>query len=189
MLQLTAVTGGSHISVGSSALAGVGSDAESMIRNVVNAWATGTLAYLISAVPVSSESTTPPSAQAPISPPQKASSGFNPTTLKELALFAALKESEARQYLLYRHLLEVQASNVLNELYCSKLRCQLAHNEKKKNGSGKKGRLMGDGLPVFLLGDEFYEKVVNFEAKQRQEEREKAARQHAREEMAETLAE
>jgi hypothetical protein len=53
--------------------------------------------------------------------------------------------------------LHIQAANVLNELYCARLRKQLACKEKKK--SGGKGRLTGDGLLCLLSGDEFYEKV------------------------------
>jgi hypothetical protein len=60
--------------------------------------------------------------------------------------------------------------NVLNTLYCKKLHSQLAHKEKntkeKRDGKGK-GKLMGDGLPCFLLGDVFYEMVVEFEAWQK----------------------
>lgn len=41
----------------------------------------------------------------------------------------------------------------------------------KKKG---KGKLMGDGLPVLLTGDEFYERVVIHEANQRMVAREKA---------------
>jgi hypothetical protein len=40
---------------------------------------------------------------------------------------------------------------------------------------------MGDGLPCFLSGDSFYEKVVEFEARQRQKERTKEAKKHVRE--------
>jgi hypothetical protein len=47
---------------------------------------------------------------------------------------------------------------------------------------------MGDGLPCLLSGDWFYERVVEFEAWQQREEREKEARLEAREERGEALA-
>jgi hypothetical protein len=69
----------------------------------------------------------------------------------------------------------------------------LTHYEKKKykkkkelKGKGK-GKLMGDGLPCFLSGDWFYEKVVEFEAWQREGERKKKAKKQACEEMAELI--
>lgn len=83
---------------------------------------------------------------------------------------------------------ELQAANVLNDLYCSKLRGQLAFHEKKEKKGKGKGKLMGDGLPCVLSGDVFYEKVVNFEQQQRREEREKAERREAREELAKHVA-
>lgn len=47
---------------------------------------------------------------------------------------------------------------------------------------------MGDGLPCFLTCNEFYEKVVEHEAAQKREEREKEARKRARGVMAEAIA-
>lgn len=76
--------------------------------------------------------------------------------------------------------LELQASAVLNEMYCNILRKQLAYQEEKKNKPKGKGRLVGDGLPRLLTGDEFYERVCEFTKAQEREEREKAARKVAR---------
>ena len=36
---------------------------------------------------------------------------------------------------------------------------------------------MGDGLPVLLTGDDFYERVVEFEAEQWRKERERVERE------------
>ena len=47
---------------------------------------------------------------------------------------------------------------------------------------------MGLGLPCLLSGDWFYERVVEFEAHQRDEEHKKAARVESQEERAEALA-
>ena len=42
------------------------------------------------------------------------------------------------------------------------------------------GKLVGDGLPRLLSGDEFYERVVDFTDRQKRTEREKAERKEAR---------
>ena len=47
---------------------------------------------------------------------------------------------------------------------------------------------MGDGLPRFLSGDEFYEKVVEFECEQKKHIAEKKTRKEEREKRAEGLA-
>ena len=59
----------------------------------------------------------------------------------------------------------------------------------REKKSGGKGRLMGDGLPCLLSGDEFYEKVVEHEAAQKRKERELEARKEQHQEMAEMIAE
>jgi hypothetical protein len=94
----------------------------------------------------------------------------------------ALRDTEAGEDALKLRIAQLQASNVLNALYCQKLRGQLAHKEKKtkkkRDGKGK-GKLMGDGLPCCLSGDVFYEMVVEFEAQQKGEAREAEARKQA----------
>jgi hypothetical protein len=85
--------------------------------------------------------------------------------------------------------LQLQATNILNEAYCSRLRGQLAHQEAKKVGSKGKGKLMGSGLPCLLSGDVFYEQVVDLETAHRREEQEKLERLHVREERAGLLVE
>ncbi|KAG1823694.1 uncharacterized protein BJ212DRAFT_1476571 [Suillus subaureus] len=57
--------------------------------------------------------------------------------------------------------------NILNKRYCKVLHGQLANQEAKKQKGKAKGKLMGDGLPCFLSGDEFYEKVIEFEHEQK----------------------
>jgi hypothetical protein len=65
---------------------------------------------------------------------------------------------------------------------------QLVHKEEEKANPKGKGKLIGDGLSCLLFGDWFYERVVEFEAWQQREEREKEARLEAREERGEALA-
>jgi hypothetical protein len=77
----------------------------------------------------------------------------------------------------------------LNELYCSMIRGQLAHYEEKKNKPKGMGKLVGDGLPRLLSGDEFYEQVVEFTDRQKRAEREKAEWTEARVGRAEAMKE
>jgi len=84
---------------------------------------------------------------------------------------------------------QLQATNILNEAYCSRLCGQLAYQEAKKAESGAKGKLMGSGLPCLLSGDVFYEKVVDLETAHRREEQDKVERLHVREERAGLLVE
>jgi hypothetical protein len=86
-------------------------------------------------------------------------------------------------------LAHAQASNVLNEMYCNKLQFQLQHAEEKKAKGKGKGKLVGDGLPLLLSGDEFYEKVVVFTQWQQEEATKKAVREHEKAELAGPIAE
>jgi hypothetical protein len=70
---------------------------------------------------------------------------IQPKTRNEINLLAALRESEARVQSLKNRVVERQATNILNEMYCDTLRRQLAHQEKKKSGLKGKGKLVGDG--------------------------------------------
>ena len=86
-------------------------------------------------------------------------------------------------------MLELQATNILNEAYCSRIHGQLAHQEAKKTKLGGKGKLMGDGLPCLLSGDMFFERVVDSDVAHRREEQDKIERLHIREERAVLLVE
>ncbi|KAH9916456.1 hypothetical protein B0H21DRAFT_703047 [Amylocystis lapponica] len=106
---------------------------------------------------------------------------IEPKTRNEVALLAALREAESQVTFYKRRTMELQAMNILNESYCKTLLDQLAFQEEKKGQKKEKGKLMGDGLPVLLSGDWFFERVVEFEAWQQQEGEEKAARLATRE--------
>ncbi|KIM81675.1 hypothetical protein PILCRDRAFT_8369 [Piloderma croceum F 1598] len=98
-------------------------------------------------------------------------------------------EAHAQEESLKLHLIELQAANILNEAYCSRICGQLAHKEDKGKETKGKGKLVGNGLPCLLSGDVFYERVVDAEVGQRREEREKVVRKGLREQRAEVLAE
>ena len=70
--------------------------------------------------------------------------------------------------------LEIQASSILNATYCKSLAEKLAAQEKMRSKSKKK--LVSDGIPVLLTNNFFYEKIVEFEAKIKKKEEEKATR-------------
>ncbi|KIM74511.1 hypothetical protein PILCRDRAFT_14402 [Piloderma croceum F 1598] len=112
----------------------------------------------------------------------------NPTANKNL-LLNTLCAKEQLAKTIQRQVLELQVANVLNEMYCRMLQGQLAHYEKKKNIPKGMGKLVGNGLPRLLSGDEFYEQVVEFTDKQKRTEREKAERNEAREGRAEAIKE
>lgn len=90
-------------------------------------------------------------------------------------LLASLRELDAENKSLKCCVVELQASNILNKTYCNKLRFQLAGKEAKESNKGKgMGKLMGDGLPRMLSGDEFHARIVKFTEWQRAEELQKA---------------
>ncbi|RDB28659.1 Pogo transposable element with KRAB domain [Hypsizygus marmoreus] len=142
------------------------------------------LAYLTSINPATSEDAMPTTQTQPIPPPRATSrelfSSIKLKTPNEILLMAALREAEAANDALRQRVLALQATNVLNESYCTKLRFQLAHREEKKKNPKGKGKLVGDGLPRLLTGDDFYEWVVEFTNWQREEERKKKEKKQER---------
>ncbi|KDQ18847.1 hypothetical protein BOTBODRAFT_103124, partial [Botryobasidium botryosum FD-172 SS1] len=104
---------------------------------------------------------------------------ITPMNDAEAALLVALRESKAEAAHLRRRTLELQATNILNEAYCKTLREQLAFKE-KGGGSRKRGKLMGDGLPVLLSGDAFFDRVVEAEILHKRQEQAVVARREAR---------
>ena len=81
---------------------------------------------------------------------------IQPTTSNKLLLLAALREAENRNVHAEVHAFELQASNILNEAYTERLWKALEAKEEKR-GKKKGIKLVGDGLPKLLSGDEFYE--------------------------------
>ena len=112
-----------------------------------------------------------------------------PQTANENLLLDALHKREKYAEGLQCQVLELQAANVLNEMYCSMLWGQLAHYKKKKNTPKGVGKLVGDGLPRLLSSDEFYERVAEFTDRQKRTKLEKAEQNEAREGRAEVMKE
>lgn len=125
----------------------------------------------------------------PVSPVQDRTSALKivPMTMNKKRLLTALQESEERENALKDRIVELQASNILNEAFCSRISRQLAHQEKKKEKGKTGGKLMGSGLPCLLSDDGFFGKVVDQEETQSREVQEKATRQEMRGARAEAL--
>ncbi|KIK97140.1 hypothetical protein PAXRUDRAFT_136881 [Paxillus rubicundulus Ve08.2h10] len=108
---------------------------------------------------------------------------IEPNTKKEVLLLGALQEVEECCEAYKQRVITLQAQAVLNEAYCNKLHFQLAFQEEKKKNPGAPGKLVEDGLPRLLSGDEFDEKVVEFTKWQKEKEVQKETRQAEREEL------
>jgi hypothetical protein len=141
------------------------------------------LQFLIDRSPVKARQIVPPV------PNQSDLLDITPKSIEEECLLNALKASLAREQYQRRRILELQAASVLNEAFFQQVQERLNQKEAKKGEKGTKGRLMGDGMPVLLTSDEFYEKVVEFEAETRRKEQEKLERAEARKELSGQLAE
>ena len=97
-------------------------------------------------------------------------------TAMEKALQKALiaKNSEALYY--KNHAAALQSTMVLQRIYCLRVRRQLNTKEIKDKKKGKKGKILGDGLPRLLTGDAFLEVLDEYEAAEEEAARRKAAR-------------
>jgi hypothetical protein len=107
------------------------------IQSIIDEMSTGGLAHLISTANLSSDTDLPPQSVGIISCHSQTSKSFNAKTLQEREILQALKESEERERTLLRRVYELQATNILNNLYCVKIWGQLAHHEKKKRGKNR----------------------------------------------------
>lgn len=97
-----------------------------------------------------------------------------PLTSLEVRLQKALAESEGRDTSRKVAMVGMQAATVLQNMYVERVQGQLQAQEEK--GGKKKRKLLGDGLPRLMDGDEFFLKVREVEASQEQEKAEKDAR-------------
>ena len=103
---------------------------------------------------------------------------IQPKTETEILLLAALRESQMNNETLADRNIALQATNILNEVYCGNAKGALQFQEDKK-----KKKTMGtlpDGLARVLTADEFYEACQNFEKEQRTAAEAKETRKDAR---------
>ena len=72
--------------------------------------------------------------------------------MREREILQALKESKERERVLLHHVYELQATNILNNLYCAKIHRQLAHHEKKKEKKKKNREADGRWVAHPIVG-------------------------------------
>ncbi|KAG6378306.1 hypothetical protein JVT61DRAFT_14027 [Boletus reticuloceps] len=101
----------------------------------------------------------------------------------------ALHQSYACEDMMKADLLRAQSAMVLQSVYCTRIKGQLAAREEKEHTRRvKKAKLMGDGLPRYLTGDEFYHQVAENEKRQVEGERRQEVQQKQQDEQAEAIA-
>lgn len=111
-----------------------------------------------------------------------------PETVLEQQLQDSLMEVVRREASQYSTITNLQASMVLQSIYCERLRSQLHAQENKASKKKGSGKLLGDGLPRCLTADEFFSKVQEFTEKQVQDELAKARRMEERDQHASAIA-
>jgi hypothetical protein len=167
-----------------------GSDDPPTPAHVQEALASTSVAYLFSDSPVTAENANLPLlSYTPLDPIDEsilALSRRSPVSDVEAemqtALIYPLKHDKARD----KTEKAMHAQVVLQDLYCSRLRKQLAGTEQvAEKGSG---RLMGDGMPVLLTGDEFHARVVEKHEQNERASKKKTEQNKAKERYREEVA-
>ncbi|KIJ10205.1 hypothetical protein PAXINDRAFT_157684 [Paxillus involutus ATCC 200175] len=155
---------------------GMQTEIETLILKLQNT----SLLGLVSPTTITSETRLQHTTILPISPVRKSTlvlgNDFQPQTSNEALFLALLHESEAANVTLKRHVIELQAANVLNQMYCNTLCGQLAKQEEKEQKGKGSGKL-------------FYEKVVTHEEEQRKKVVAKKSKQVEHEQKGQEIAE
>ncbi|KAI0363026.1 hypothetical protein BV20DRAFT_920894, partial [Pilatotrama ljubarskyi] len=92
----------------------------------------------------------------------------------------ALAESERRDYARKKSLVTTQAATVLQTLYVDRVQGKL-QSQAEKEGR-KRRKLVSDGLPWLMTGEEFFSSVIKHNAAQEREKAEKEKYQESLEE-------
>ena len=88
----------------------------------------------------------------------------------------ALRDADARDEAQKINIAALQGTAVLQGVYVGRVQEKLqSYEEKASKGKGK-GKLMGDGMPKLLTGEDFHGKVVEHTTRQDQEKAEKERR-------------
>ena len=137
--------------------------------------------FLVRETPLTSANRLPQFIPSPLTPTRRRKHQLldvDPKNETERTYQDALHQSYTREDQSKAELIRVQSSVVLQAMFCERLSSQLAAQEEKQKSTHKrKGKLIGDGLPRLLTGDEFHgrvvehEKVVVEEDKAREEQR------------------
>ncbi|KAI1795546.1 hypothetical protein LXA43DRAFT_1080042 [Ganoderma leucocontextum] len=110
-----------------------------------------------------------------------------PANEREERMQEALRDADARDLLRKKAMAEMQGAVVLDGLYVGRVQEKMqAYDEKAGKGKGKR-KLLGDGLPKLLDGDDFHGKVVEHNKQQEQEKVAKAQRRGDKEKFRELV--
>jgi hypothetical protein len=133
----------------------------STLLNAFSRLGESSAAYLVSNSPVKSNEKPPaidPILLSPAKPRYTDMLTQKPETELEVLLQMALRDAEIKEAVQKGFIRGQQAALVLQELYCARVRRQLATREKKN--APKKHKLFGNGLPKMLTGNEFVRQVI-----------------------------
>ena len=103
---------------------------------------------------------------------------IQPKTETEILLLAVLQELQMNNETLADRNIALQATNILNKVYCGNAKGTLQFQEDKKKKKTTGGALP-NGLARVLTADEFYEACQNFEKEQQTTAKEKETRKDA----------
>ena len=142
------------------------------------------LAFLTTESPIKLSAIPPDIDTMQLSPVQKCHlTMFKPWTSWEQQLADVLLAKDAKIQLLKAQTMKVQATMVLQQLYCKQVKSQLRAKESKQKKKGKKGgKLHSDGLSWVLTDDKFRNQVVEHQKAQAVAEAAKLTQQQACEE-------
>ncbi|KAI6019098.1 hypothetical protein EDC04DRAFT_2576127 [Pisolithus marmoratus] len=170
----------------------LGTTWHSTAKEAIETLASTSASFLVHETPLTTANQLPTFVTTPVTPTRKHSHRLlerEPESDLECAYQGALQLSLARENQAKAALVGMQSTVVLQSLFCGRLSNQLAAQEdKQKEQKKRRGKLVGDGLPRLLTGNEFYSRVVEFERSAADEELERRSRQKRREERAEEMA-
>ncbi|KAI6041987.1 hypothetical protein EDC04DRAFT_2892503 [Pisolithus marmoratus] len=146
----------------------------SIAKEAIETLASTSASFLVHETPLTTANQLPTFVTTPVTPTWKHSHRLleqEPENDFECAYQGALQLLLACENQAKAALVGMQSTVVLQSLFCGRLSNQLvAQEDKQKEQKKRRGKLVGDGLPRLLTGDEFYSRVVEFEREERAEE-------------------
>jgi hypothetical protein len=118
--------------------------------------------FLVSNAPVTHRAVVPAIHLAFITPGPRGKTRYSdllkhtPETETEKLLQWALRHTEAQEAVAKNRVVSLQATLVLWQRYCERVRGQLETHTKKKKKKEKGRRIKADGMPRLLTGDRFF---------------------------------
>ena len=150
-----------------------------VINEAVNGLSQTKLAHLIASTLTTSKDAMPKTlTQTIICSKPSPLLAIQPKTETEILLLAVLQELQMNNETLADRNIALQATNILNKVYCGNAKGTLQFQEDKKKKKTTGGALP-NGLARVLTADEFYEACQNFEKEQQTTAKEKETRKDA----------